>query len=77
MQISIQILCFNVESESELKLIRSIGKRKGLTGIPLSLRVNPDVDAQVIRVLMIYCALNNNTFKFFLTEHTFKYEYKC
>ena len=24
---------------------------------------------------MIYCALNNNTFKLFITEHTFKYGY--
>ena len=42
-----KIFCFNVESESELRLIRSVGLRRGLTGIPISLRVNPDVDAQV------------------------------
>jgi diaminopimelate decarboxylase len=45
-----KIFCFNVESESELKLIRKIGSEKGLTGIPISLRVNPDVDAQAITV---------------------------
>ncbi len=39
------ILCFNVESQSELILINSIAAEIGLIA-PISLRVNPDVDAQ-------------------------------
>lgn len=40
-----QIKCFNVESESELLRIAEIAARKN-TVAPISLRVNPDVDAQ-------------------------------
>jgi diaminopimelate decarboxylase len=39
------IRCFNVESESELARINSIAVELGLVA-PVSLRVNPDVDAQ-------------------------------
>jgi diaminopimelate decarboxylase len=39
-----RILCFNVESESELLRIDRIAGELGLTA-PVSLRVNPDVDA--------------------------------
>ena len=39
------ILCFNVESESELKRLDRIAGELGKTA-PVSLRVNPDVDAQ-------------------------------
>ena len=39
------IRCFNVESASELKLLESIAARKKMTA-PVSIRVNPDVDAQ-------------------------------
>lgn len=38
------ILCFNVESESELKRLNRIAGELGRTA-PVSLRVNPDVDA--------------------------------
>ena len=39
------IHCFNVESESELELLNSIAGDMGLQA-PMSLRVNPDVDAK-------------------------------
>ncbi len=39
------ILCFNVESTAELELISSIAQQMGKRA-PISLRVNPDVDAQ-------------------------------
>lgn len=40
-----QIACFNVESESELHRISKVAQRLGKTA-PISLRVNPDVDAK-------------------------------
>ncbi len=39
------ILCFNVESEPELEAISRIAAAKGATA-PVSLRVNPDIDAK-------------------------------
>src|SRR5437870_8426701 len=39
------ILCVNVESEGELELLAAIAAGKGRTA-PISLRVNPDVDAR-------------------------------
>src|SRR5690606_25553462 len=39
------ILCFNVESEPELELLSERAIRLGLTA-PVSLRINPDVDAR-------------------------------
>jgi diaminopimelate decarboxylase len=39
------IFCFNVESEAELERIRDIATAKGVIA-PISLRVNPDVDAK-------------------------------
>ena len=42
--LSAGILCFNVESESELKRLNRIAGELGKTA-PVSLRVNPDVDA--------------------------------
>ncbi|MGN1392957.1 MAG: diaminopimelate decarboxylase [Succinivibrionaceae bacterium] len=39
-----EILCFNVESESELYRINEVAKKKGVKA-PISIRVNPDVDA--------------------------------
>ena len=39
------IRCFNVESASELTLLESIAAEKKMTA-PVSIRVNPDVDAQ-------------------------------
>ncbi|MFN8389078.1 MAG: diaminopimelate decarboxylase [Bdellovibrionota bacterium] len=39
------ILMLNVESEPELERVQAIAKRKGVTA-PVSLRVNPDVDAK-------------------------------
>ncbi|GGW84227.1 diaminopimelate decarboxylase [Alteromonas halophila] len=39
------ILCFNVESESELYRINDVAGNMGLSA-PISLRINPDVDAQ-------------------------------
>jgi diaminopimelate decarboxylase len=39
-----RILCINVESEPELELLSSIAASKGTTA-PVSVRVNPDVDA--------------------------------
>src|SRR5512143_3284352 len=38
------ILCINVESEPELELLSSIAASKGRTA-PVSVRVNPDIDA--------------------------------
>ncbi len=43
--IDTRILCFNVESEPELKLISEIAVAKGVT-VPVAIRVNPDVDAR-------------------------------
>ena len=43
--LSAGILCFNVESESELKRLDRIAGELGRTA-PVSLRVNPDVDAK-------------------------------
>lgn len=42
--LALGIKCFNVESEAELDRISSIASAKGLRA-PISLRVNPDVDA--------------------------------
>jgi diaminopimelate decarboxylase len=39
------ILCFNVESEAELRLLDRVAADSGVTA-PVSLRVNPDVDAR-------------------------------
>lgn len=39
------VKCFNVESVSELKLISAVAQKMGAQA-PISLRVNPDVDAQ-------------------------------
>jgi len=39
------ILCINVESEAELELLSSIAASKGRTA-PISVRVNPDIDAK-------------------------------
>ncbi len=39
------ILCFNVESESELRAIDRVARRDGKIA-PIALRVNPDVDAE-------------------------------
>lgn len=43
--LSLDIRCFNVESEGELALINEIAGEMGKQA-PISLRVNPDVDAQ-------------------------------
>ena len=40
-----EILCFNVESKSELERIEFVAKKKGVKA-PISIRVNPDVDAK-------------------------------
>jgi diaminopimelate decarboxylase len=42
------ILCFNVESEPELELLSARAMRLGVTA-PVSLRINPDVDARTHR----------------------------
>ena len=39
------VLCFNVESEPELKRLESVAREMGVRA-PVSLRVNPDVDAR-------------------------------
>jgi len=43
--LEVGIHCFNVESESELYRINEVAKQLGVQA-PISLRVNPDVDAQ-------------------------------
>ncbi|MGN8157746.1 diaminopimelate decarboxylase [Salinisphaera sp. RV14] len=43
--LEVGIACFNVESEAELACIDAVAQRMGLVA-PISLRVNPDVDAQ-------------------------------
>lgn len=43
--LEVGIACFNVESEGELERIDAIAQRMG-TRAPISLRVNPDVDAR-------------------------------
>jgi diaminopimelate decarboxylase len=42
------ILCFNVESEPELEALAEVSRSKGLHA-PVSIRVNPDVDARTHR----------------------------
>src|SRR5215204_1545830 len=42
------ILCFNVESEPELEALSEVAASKGLRA-PVSIRVNPDVDAKTHR----------------------------
>lgn len=43
--LEVGIGCFNVESEAELELLNQVATHMGLTA-PVSLRVNPDVDAK-------------------------------
>ncbi|MFZ5560245.1 MAG: diaminopimelate decarboxylase [Pseudomonadota bacterium] len=43
--LEVGIACFNVESEAEIARINAVALRMGRTA-PISLRVNPDVDAQ-------------------------------
>ena len=43
--LDVGIRCFNVESEAELEVIASIAAKKNIKA-PVSLRVNPDVDAK-------------------------------
>jgi diaminopimelate decarboxylase len=43
--LEVGILCFNVESESELERINAVAQMMGVKA-PISLRVNPDVDAK-------------------------------
>jgi diaminopimelate decarboxylase len=43
--LEVGILCFNVESEPELERLDRVAGRLGMTA-PVSLRVNPDVDAE-------------------------------
>ena len=43
--LEVGIRCFNIESEAELEVIASIAAKKNITA-PVSLRVNPDVDAK-------------------------------
>ena len=40
-----EILCFNVESEAELAMLSRVAEAKGRT-VPISLRINPDIDAR-------------------------------
>ncbi len=42
------ILCFNVESEPELEALSEVARSKGMRA-PVSIRVNPDVDAKTHR----------------------------
>ncbi|MEJ2142850.1 MAG: diaminopimelate decarboxylase [Gammaproteobacteria bacterium] len=43
--LEVGIRCFNVESEAELELLDQVAAEMGVTA-PVSIRVNPDVDAQ-------------------------------
>lgn len=43
--LNVGVYCFNVESEAELERLSDVASRMGKTA-PVSLRVNPDVDAQ-------------------------------
>jgi diaminopimelate decarboxylase len=43
--LEVGIACFNIESEAELERIDAVARRMGVRA-PISLRVNPDVDAQ-------------------------------
>ena len=43
--LEVGIRCFNVESQAELKLLEQVAAEKGVKA-PVSLRVNPDVDAK-------------------------------
>ena len=63
--IEVGILCFNVESESELLRINSVASRLGKVA-HVSLRVNPDVDAKTHPY--ISTGLKNNKFGVAFTE---------
>ena len=63
--LEIGILCFNVESESELERIDRIARDMGKTA-PISLRVNPDVDARTHRY--IATGLKENKFGIDISE---------
>lgn len=43
--LDVGIKCFNIESASELRLVADVAEQQG-TRAPISVRVNPDVDAQ-------------------------------
>lgn len=43
--LEVQIRCFNVESEAELELLEQVAAEQGQQA-PISLRINPDVDAK-------------------------------
>ncbi len=48
--LEVGILCFNVESEAELEQLNAVAGELGVVA-PVSLRVNPDVDAQTHRYI--------------------------
>ena len=43
--LDVGIRCFNIESEAELELLNDVAGKKGVVA-PISIRVNPDVDAK-------------------------------
>ena len=59
--LDIGIRCFNVESQAELQLLEQVAKQKGVQA-PVSLRVNPDVDAKTHPY--ISTGLKDNKFTF-------------
>src|SRR5690554_2913890 len=48
--LEVGIICFNVESEAELEQLNAVAGELGVVA-PVSLRVNPDVDAQTHRYI--------------------------
>ena len=65
------ILCFNVESHEELLCVERVAKRVG-TKAPISLRVNPDVDAETHPY--IATGLKKNKFGLPVGTAIFEYE---
>lgn len=70
--LDVGILCFNVESRNELKRIENIANAKNVTA-PISIRVNPDVDAKTHPY--ISTGLKENKFGVTIDEAISMYQY--
>jgi len=66
------IRCFNVESQAELYLLEQVAKNKGVQA-PVSLRVNPDVDAKTHPY--ISTGLKDNKFGIAIADAPEVYQY--
>lgn len=56
--LELNIKCFNVESEPELERLNQVAGEMGVKA-PISLRINPDVDAKTHPYISTACATTN------------------